>query len=307
MKEIVVISGKGGTGKTSITSAFASIAEKFVLCDADVDAPDLHLILKPEIKHQEDFSGGSQAEINSDLCIQCGKCIEVCKFDAVTDNFKIDEFSCEGCGVCVDNCPESAISFDPKVCGQWFISDTRFSTLVHAALGIAEENSGKLVSLIKGQARKIAEEKNLDLILTDGSPGVGCPVIASISGATGIVIISEPTVSGLHDMERVAELAAHFKIPAFLCVNKYDLNITKTELIEKTAMDKGIKVLGRIPFNKTFIDSVTKGISVFENNINGDEVVKDSIKSIWKKLMDLTEDRKEDNTPQGFQIQSAIN
>ena len=306
MKEIIVISGKGGTGKTSITVAFSAIAENFVLCDADVDAPDLHLILKPQIFHKEKFLGGSQAEIIEEKCIECGTCLDLCRFDAITKDFKVDEFSCEGCGVCVDNCPAEAISFDPKICGEWYISNTRFCTLVHAALGIAEENSGKLVSLIKGKAREVAEKNDLDLVLTDGSPGVGCPVIASISGASGIVIVSEPTVSGLHDMERVAELANHFKIPAYLCVNKYDLNIKKTELIEKRAMEKGIKVLGRIPFDKIFVDSVTKGITVFENDFENSKTVQDSIKKIWNKLMELAEDKKEEKQ-QGFQIKAKIN
>lgn len=286
MKEIVVISGKGGTGKTSITSAFAYLAKDFVLCDADVDAPDLHLILKPKIKQRDDFTGGLSAKIDESKCIKCGVCSDLCRFDAITDQFKIDQFSCEGCGVCYDNCPNNAIIFKPNVCGEWYISDTRFTTMVHAALGIAEENSGKLVTLIKSKAREIAEQNNNNLILTDGSPGVGCPVIASISGASGVVIISEPTVSGLHDMERVIDLANHFKIPAYLCVNKFDLNIKQTKLIEEKGIDKGVKVLGRIPFDKIFIDSVTKGITIFENESNSS--VKSLIKDIWEKLMDLT-------------------
>jgi MinD superfamily P-loop ATPase len=293
MKELVVISGKGGTGKTSLTAAFSSLAESFILCDADVDAPDLHLILKPEIKKQEDFSGGSIAKIDPDKCTQCGTCRELCRFDAISESFTVDGFACEGCGVCVDNCPEQAIDFPVSICGQWYVSDTRFCTLVHAALGIAEENSGKLVSLIRGEAKKIAEKQGIEMILTDGSPGVGCPVIASITGASAILIVSEPTVSGHHDMIRVAELAAHFRIPAFLCVNKFDLNEDQTEKIENEARQKGITVVGRIPFDRLFVDAVTNAQTVFEKSDDQQSETLEAIRKIWKNIMDTgLEDKK---------------
>ena len=177
MRELVILSGKGGTGKTSLTAAFASLAENMVFCDADVDAADLHLILEPDFAVSSDFKGGHEAVINPDICTLCGRCIELCRFDAVKPNFEIDPIECEGCGVCVDLCPEQAIDFPEVVCGQWYISETRLGPMVHARLGIAQENSGKLVALVRQEARKIAKNKNLDLILTDGPPGIGCPVI----------------------------------------------------------------------------------------------------------------------------------
>ncbi|MGD9023120.1 MAG: ATP-binding protein, partial [Deltaproteobacteria bacterium] len=228
MRELVIISGKGGTGKTSLIAAFASLAESKALCDADVDAADLHLLTNPSIKERHDFQGGSTAVIDRDRCTECGLCRDLCRWAAVRETFEVDPIACEGCGVCVYFCPEQAIDFPVKTCGQWFISDTRFGPMVHARLGIAEENSGKLVTLVRREARALAERKMLDLIITDGPPGIGCPVIASIGGASAVLIVAEPSVSGIHDMERVAQLAAHFKVPAMVCVNKFDLNLDQT-------------------------------------------------------------------------------
>ena len=266
MKELVVISGKGGTGKTSIMAAFASLAKNKVLCDADVDAADLHLLTDPEIKKRYDFQGGGIAVIDPDKCTQCGLCRELCRWEAISEQFEVDSIECEGCGVCVDFCPEQAIEFPLSTCGQWFISDTRFGPMVHARLGIAEENSGKLVTLIRQEAKKLAEKNKLDLIITDGPPGVGCPVIASIGGAAALLIVTEPTVSGLHDMERVAQLAAHFKVPGMVCVNKFDLNTDQTQAIEKLAKEKNITVLERIPFDPIFTKSMVQGKTIFEYN-----------------------------------------
>jgi len=239
MKELVILSGKGGTGKTTITAAFASLAENMVLCDCDVDAADLHLILKPDFNTTSDFKGGNEAVIDQDKCTECGRCIEVCRFDAVNSIFQVDPIACEGCGVCVDLCPEQAIDFPETICGQWYISDTRLGPMVHARLGIAQENSGKLVSLVRQEAKKIAQKKDLNLILTDGPPGVGCPVIASIGQATSILIIAEPTVSGIHDMERVGQLSRHFNIPAMILINKFDLNLDqKTEKLQSLQMER---------------------------------------------------------------------
>jgi MinD superfamily P-loop ATPase len=194
MKELVIISGKGGTGKTSLVAAFASLAEKKVLCDADVDAADLHLIMNPKVIRQTDFQSGNTAVINNDRCTGCGLCRELCRRNAISEDYKVNPIDCEGCGVCVYFCPENAIDFPENTCGEWFVSDTRFGPLVHARLGIAEENSGKLVTLVRREAGKLAEQKGLDLILTDGPPGVGCPVIASIGGADAVLIVTEPTV-----------------------------------------------------------------------------------------------------------------
>ena len=229
MREMVVVSGKGGTGKTSLTAAFASLAGENVLCDADVDAADLHLLLKPEVRRRTDFMGGGKAVIDPGLCTRCGLCRDLCRFAAIDPDYLVDGIACEGCGVCVDLCPAQAIDFPVQKCGEWFISDTRLGPMVHARLGIAEENSGKLVSCIRQEARKLAEERGLELIITDGPPGIGCPVIAAIGGATALALIVEPTVSGLHDMTRLADLAAHFRVPCLLCVNKFDLNVEMTE------------------------------------------------------------------------------
>lgn len=264
MREIVIISGKGGTGKTSLTAAFAALAENSVLCDADVDAADLHLLMQPEVKQRVDFMGGSIAIINPDLCTSCDICRDLCRFDAITEQFQVDSIRCEGCGVCVDFCPVAAIDFPVQRCGEWYLSETRFGPMVHARLGIAEENSGKLVSLVRKESRQLAEKRGADLIITDGPPGIGCPVIASIGGATALVIVVEPTVSGLHDMERVVDLAAHFKVPGMVCVNKFDLNIEMTKAIEALAIQRNIAILGRVSFDPSFTRSMVEGKTLFE-------------------------------------------
>jgi len=284
MRELIIISGKGGTGKTSVTAAFCSLAEKEVLCDADVDAADLHLLMHPDIRQRSDFMGGSIAEIVPESCSQCGTCRELCRFDAIDETFTVDGIKCEGCGVCVDLCPEKAILFPVQRCGEWFISDTSFGPMVHARLGIAEENSGKLVSLIRKEARKLAEEKGIDLILTDGPPGIGCPVIASISGATALAIVVEPTVSGLHDMIRVVDLAAHFRIPGMVIINKYDLNIEMTTSIEQKARERNMTILGRIPFDLVFTRSMVQGKNIFEYGSKQGAAL-DAVKDIWNKII----------------------
>ncbi|MBL7217000.1 MAG: P-loop NTPase [Desulfobacteraceae bacterium] len=282
MKELVVISGKGGTGKTSIVAAFASLAENKVLCDADVDAADLHLVTGPRVRETHDFQGGSTAVINQDKCTECGLCMDLCRWDAINSDFEVDAFECEGCGVCVYFCPEKAIDFPVKTCGQWFRSDTRFGPMIHARLGIAEENSGKLVTLVRQKARTLAEESGLDLLLTDGPPGVGCPVIASMGGANAVLIVVEPTVSGIHDMERVAQLAAHFRVPAMICINKFDLNLDQTQTIERYAKENGLETLGQIPFDPLFTKSMVQGNTIIE--FNGDSEGARSVKKIWKEV-----------------------
>ena len=292
MRELVILSGKGGTGKTSITAAFASLAENMVFCDADVDAADLHLILEPDFKKSSDFIGGNEAVINPDKCTQCGRCLEVCRFDAVrfdadTNTYEVDPIECEGCGVCFDLCPEQAIDFPETICGQWYISDTRFGPMVHARLGIAQENSGKLVALVRQEARQIAKDQNLDLILTDGPPGIGCPVIASIGQATAILIIAEPTVSGIHDMKRVGELARHFNIPAMVCINKYDLNPDQTKKIEDLAKESGIAIVGKISFDQTFTEAMIQAETIFEYNENSQASIE--IRQVWNNILSQPE------------------
>jgi len=284
VKELVVISGKGGTGKTSLMAAFASLAKNKALCDADVDAADLHLLTDPEIKERHDFQGGNTAVINPDKCTECGLCRDLCRFDAVSEAFKVDPIECEGCGVCVDFCPERAIDFPVNICGEWFISDTRFGPMVHARLGIAEENSGKLVTVVRQEAKKLAEKNKLDLLLTDGPPGIGCPVIASIGGATALLIVAEPTVSGLHDMERVAQLAAHFKVPGMVCVNKFDLNPEQTQAIEKLAKEIKVTVVGRIPFDPVFTKSMVQGKTIFEYQTESN--IGQTVQQVWDNIIE---------------------
>ncbi len=283
MKELIVISGKGGTGKTSLMAAFASLAENKVLCDADVDAADLHLITSPDVREQHDFQSGRSAVIHRDKCTECGLCRDLCRFEAISETYEVDPVACEGCGVCVYFCPEKAIDFPINTCGQWFKSETRFGPMVHARLGIAEENSGKLVSLVRKEARSLAMQKGLDLLITDGPPGVGCPVIASIGGASAVLIVTEPTVSGKHDMERVVQLAAFFKVPAMVCVNKFDLNPDVTREIEDFAGLNGLKSVGRIPFDPIFTKAMVNGQTVIEYD-GGSQTAK-KIKEIWKHVL----------------------
>jgi MinD superfamily P-loop ATPase len=282
LKELIVISGKGGTGKTSVLGAFASLAENKVLCDADVDAADLYLILEPDIKERQDFQEGYRAVIDKDKCTECGICRELCRFHAISPGYDVDPIDCEGCGVCVYFCPAEAIEFPLKTCGELFISDTRCGPMVHARLGIAEDNSGKLVTLTRQQARELAKKKGLNLILTDGPPGLACPVIASITGADGVLIVTEPTLSGHHDMDRVVELANHFEIPASVCINKYDLNRNMTETIEAYARDKGLPVVGRIPFDPSFTEAMVQKQTIMEYDTNCDAARE--VKGIWERL-----------------------
>jgi len=290
MKELVIISGKGGTGKTCLTAAFSSLAGKKVLCDADVDAADLHLITNPDLKEKHDFQSGHTAVIQRDKCSECGLCRDLCQWNAVSDGFEVDSLECEGCGVCVYFCPEKAIDFPVNTCGEWFISETRFGPMVHARLGIAEENSGKLVSLVRQEAKKLAEKNGLDLIITDGPPGVGCPVIAVVGGASAVLIVAEPTISGHHDMERVVQLTAHFNVPAMICVNKFDLNPDFTRRIEKDAGENGLTWLGKIPFDPIFTRAMVQAQTIFE--YDGDSIAGRAVKEIWKRVSQKLELRK---------------
>ena len=283
MKELVIISGKGGTGKTCLTAAFSSLADNILLCDADVDAADLHLITGPRIRDRYDFQAGHTAVIDINNCSACGLCRDMCRWQAVKEDFEVDSIACEGCGVCVYFCPEKAIDFPMNTCGQWFISDTRFGPMVHARLGIAEENSGKLVSLVRHEAKNLSKEKNLDLILTDGPPGVGCPVIAAICGASSVLIVTEPTVSGIHDLERVAELAAHFNLPAMVCVNKFDLNLDITVKIKRFTRENELIWLGNVPFDPIFTKAMVQAKTIFE--YDSDSSTGRAVKKIWERVL----------------------
>ena len=291
MKELVIVSGKGGTGKTSVVASFAALAKKAVLADCDVDAADLHLVLEPTILTREDFSGGSCATIKVQDCTACGKCQDVCRFDAISCNgpgnegvgktYLVDPIACEGCGVCALSCPAEAIVFEPVVNGQWFVSDTRHGPMVHAKLGIAEENSGKLVSLVRNQARKIAEDKGLSLVIIDGSPGIGCPVIASITGADLVLVVTEPTLSAQHDLQRVLELTHHFGIRSLVCVNKWDLNEDLTSRIEDRARQGGAVIAGRIRYDRAVTQAQIQKISVVEYSKNS---VAADIRNLWAQV-----------------------
>ncbi len=256
MKELVVISGKGGTGKTSLTASFAMLAERPVVADCDVDAADLHLVLAPRLRERHEFRAGNLAVIRADACSGCGLCRQLCRFDAVSGEPGpggrrpvIDPTSCEGCGVCVRFCPEKAIDFPERLCGEWMVSDTRCGPMVHARLYAAAENSGKLVTVVRNRAREIAEEQGRSLVIVDGPPGIGCPVIASLTGASRVLVVTEPTVSGEHDLERVLALARHFNIPASVCVNKWNLNPELTERIEQLTARAGARAAGRIRYD----------------------------------------------------------
>jgi len=257
MKEVVILSGKGGTGKTSIVGSFAAIAQSKVLTDCDVDAADLHLLLNPSVKEENEFWSGQVAVINEEECTQCGLCQDVCRFDAIKD-FKVDPISCEGCGFCSHICPVEAINMKDSLSGHWFISDTKYGHLVHARLGIAQENSGKLVALVRQQAKQIAERDVLDYIISDGPPGIGCPVISSLSGANLALLVTEPTLSGIHDLERVLGVCHHFGIPAMVCINKYDLNEDNTRQIENYCLNQGVEVAARIPFDNIVTEALVE-------------------------------------------------
>jgi MinD superfamily P-loop ATPase len=263
MKELVIISGKGGVGKTSVTAAFAALAGCSVIVDCDVDSADLHLLMRPEICHRETFVSGKEAIIRVDDCIGCGKCQDHCRFEAIQGErmedgrtvYRVDPVGCEGCGVCLQVCPQAAIDFPERTGGEWFVSATRFGPMVHAWLTPGGENSGKLVSTVRNAAREIARKHGLDLILIDGPPGIGCPVIASLSGASQVLIVTEPTLSGRHDMARTLELTKRFSIPAWVCVNKWDINPEITRQIEDDTRNAGAAVAGRIRYDSSITEA----------------------------------------------------
>lgn len=258
MKELVVLSGKGGTGKTSIVGSLAALAKDKILADCDVDAADLHLLLEPVIRQEHEFWSGQVAVIDQEKCTQCGLCEELCRFEAIED-FKIDPVSCEGCGFCYRICPAEAITMRENLSGHWFISDTKYGPLVHARLGIAQENSGKLVALVRQQAREMAEKQGAALIISDGPPGIGCPVISSLSGASLALLVTEPTLSGIHDLERVLGVCRHFGVPALVCINKYDINEDNAAKIEDYCREQGIELAARISFDNVVTEALVKG------------------------------------------------
>ncbi len=284
MKEVVIISGKGGTGKTTLSGSFACLAKSKIMADCDVDAADLHILTDPKILHQEDFYGGGKAWIDKEKCSECGICRDSCRFGAISEQLEVNRLSCEGCGVCFHVCPEGAVNLEAGICGQWFISETRFGPLVHARLLPGEENSGKLVALVRNQAKVLARKQNKDTILVDGAPGVGCPVISSVTGADYVVIVTEPTLSGRHDMDRALQLVRGFRIPAFIVINKADIHSDLADTIEREAEERGVTVLGRIPYDPAVIRAMVQRRCVVEDR-NG--VANESIRRIWERLESL--------------------
>jgi MinD superfamily P-loop ATPase len=280
MKELVVLSGKGGTGKTSIVGSFAAIAESKVLADCDVDAADLHLLLNPTTTEEQEFWSGQVALIDDDKCTQCGLCEDICRFEAIHD-FKVDPTACEGCGFCYNVCPDEAIEMRDCLSGHWFISQTRYGPLVHAKLGIAEENSGKLVALVRQNAKLICEKEGLEYIITDGPPGIGCPVISSLSGANLALLVTEPTLSGIHDLERVLGVCHHFGVPALVCVNKYDINEENTRHIEKFCNSQGVELASKIPLDNVVTEALIRNLPVVEYSHNG---VSREIERLWENI-----------------------
>ncbi len=298
-KEITIISGKGGTGKTTITASFAVLARNSILADNDVDAADLHLLLTPKVREAHPFIGGRKAEIDAGRCNACGTCAAACHFNAirfdgkendiVSRTYRIDSFACEGCGFCRLVCPIHAIQAEPSVTGQWFVSATEYGPMIHARLGIAEENSGRLVTCVRNRAAHMADELCLDKILNDGPPGTGCPVIASVSGTDLALIVTEPTVSGVHDMERVLQLAAHFRVPALIVINKADLNAEQTERIVRIAAQHNSCVIGRIPFDRSVNAALMAGQTVIDY---GASVAADEIRNVWKEVQQVLRQNK---------------
>jgi len=280
MKEVVVLSGKGGTGKTSVVGCFVALAQSKVLTDCDVDAADLHLLLNPVIQQQNEFWSGQVSFIDEEKCTHCGLCQELCRFEAIKD-YKVDPGSCEGCGFCLHICPVEAITMKENLSGCWFMSNTQYGPLVHARLGIAQENSGKLVALVRQQAGLLAKEQGFDYIISDGPPGIGCPVISSLSGADLALLVTEPTLSGIHDLERVLGVCHHFGVTALVCINKYDINQDNTLQIENYCFNQEVEVTAKVPFDNVVTEALVQGLPVVEYS---QDKVSQEIESLWQRI-----------------------
>lgn len=292
MKQFVILSGKGGTGKTSIAAAFAHLAHsdsiRAVLADADVDAANLELVLSPHVLEQHEFMGGNVAWIDPEKCESCGLCEQVCRFDAIVlkqGDYQVDPIACDGCAACVHQCPVNAIKMELQLAGYWFRSDSRYGPLFHAELRPAQENSGKLVTLVKQQARLLAMDEQYPLIIVDGPPGIGCPVISAVSGANMAIVIAEPTISGVHDMERALEMTRHFHVPAVVCINKADIFLDGAAQIEEYCQKQNVEVMGRIPFDSTVTEAMVRGESVTAFRPMSPASI--SIRQIWQNIVKM--------------------
>ena len=282
MKQITILSGKGGTGKTTIAASFAALAEKLVVADCDVDAPDLHMLLNPKIIQKEEFEGSKLATIDESKCTRCGICQEKCRFNAIMELPRIDPFTCEGCGVCVIACPMNAITLVARTSGQVYVSETKYGFMVHALLNPGEANSGKLVTLVRQKARMIAEREGSSFIIVDGSPGIGCPVIASIATVDAGLVITEPSISGIHDLKRALKLLAHFNILPLVCINMCDINQCNTEKIVKFCKEVNIELVGKVPFNPLVTKAMLNGKPIVEYAPESD--VTRELRETWTKI-----------------------
>ncbi len=282
MRQLTVLSGKGGTGKTTITASFVVLAKNAVVADCDVDAPDLHMLLHPEVIETQEFRGSKLAVIDEAKCTKCGLCRDKCAFDAVTEDLKIDAVACEGCGVCAIVCPFHAVTLAERVSGEAYLSKTKYGFMSHAMLYAGEANSGKLVTLVRQNAKILAKRENRDLIIIDGSPGIGCPVIASISGVDAALVVTEPTMSGIHDLERVLQLLGHFHVTPFVCVNMYDINVGNTERIVSFCRENGVEVVGRLSFSSKVTEAMVNGKTIVEYSPRS--VAAEEIVGAWQKV-----------------------
>ncbi|MBU7031998.1 MAG: P-loop NTPase [Theionarchaea archaeon] len=282
MKELTIISGKGGTGKTTITAALADLSKgekNIVLADCDVDASNLPLLLNPQVQNSEEFKGSKVAQKDLNLCTACGRCLEVCRYGAVTSTFDIIPIHCEGCGTCTLVCPEDAITLREQITGTVYISQTRLGPLVHAELNMGEEASGKLVTRVREIALEMAEKRGCDLVFIDGSPGIGCPVIASIVGTSLVLIVTEPTLSGIYDLNRIHQVVTHFNLPCCVLINKFDINIENASRIEQWSKKMGIPLVGRLPYDTTVTQSLISGKTLIEYGFMEGELEK-----IWQNI-----------------------
>lgn len=283
MKELTIISGKGGTGKTSILGAFSTLAGHAVICDCDVDAANLHLLLRPTVQEVNEFYGEKKAEISTEMCTQCGVCEDLCRFKAIKQGV-INPYTCEGCSLCYHVCPEKAVQMKQNLSGHWYVSDTDWGPMVHAKLGIAQGNSGLLVNLVRKKAREIAKQRNIPLIISDGPPGIGCPVISSLTGTDVALIVAEPTASGIHDLERIIQVALTFGCTTVICINKYNLDLENFRYIEDLAQKLGVPVIGKIPYDEVMGEAVLQGIPVTALKKGEAQA---SIEELWQKVNGL--------------------